>query len=589
MCDSISLSGYSPSYGLFQEVDALDKAGGWYKAFVIGVSGSGRRLRYKVHFSGWETTCDELASPDRLRARSLDAISGPKGDETVSQVTQLYAHLADFITPPPSARSVSGPRRLTSAIVSCHAADSAARTKERPEVCAFTRDEINLKPRVASKPPATSQQNRQILAFQKLKERTMRLGLQVGDGRLLQTVEHVMTSWNAQAVEKIVEFALDSIVDEQSDESDGDGCGLGGGASTELCHSANEIVCISSDSSSSSSSSSSSDNDNHDCGTAADSEVNHDHGSNNDALIPDPDADASGSDRDSASAAAASPPRADRSGPCTIASRSSRFFCTVKGCNGSWTTPGYMRHHELSSKHMAAVLQQRCDGHSAGDGDADGGGDGDGDNDGGGNDDDGGGGDDECPRFASTSTSSLSSPTAAPVLPKQPAVTSTFPNSTAFLQPSSVTVPCSSSRVKPSASASFGSCTSAGAIRLGRGCRRPKNDVLKSKEAVPGSAIAPAVRAADERISAPAHDAPERAADSESGHHDECMICFDGGDLLMCERSGCKNVAHFKCVGLSSPPKENERWECRNHVEGNRCGAKRKRQLIGVQLNRTDL
>ena len=49
----------------------------------------------------------------------------------------------------------------------------------------------------------------------------------------------------------------------------------------------------------------------------------------------------------------------------------------------------------------------------------------------------------------------------------------------------------------------------------------------------------------------------------DDGHDDECYICGDQGDLLMCE--GCPRCAHMACVGLQSIC-DDEDWYCRSCV-----------------------
>jgi hypothetical protein len=44
-------------------------------------------------------------------------------------------------------------------------------------------------------------------------------------------------------------------------------------------------------------------------------------------------------------------------------------------------------------------------------------------------------------------------------------------------------------------------------------------------------------------------------------HHDECFLCNDGGELVMCDM--CPHVYHLDCVGLDSMPKGT--WRCPWH------------------------
>eukprot|EP00794_Sanderia_malayensis_P005747 gene5747-6450_t len=47
------------------------------------------------------------------------------------------------------------------------------------------------------------------------------------------------------------------------------------------------------------------------------------------------------------------------------------------------------------------------------------------------------------------------------------------------------------------------------------------------------------------------------------GHEDECYICGDGGELIMCDKATCCKCYHLKCLTLSGMPRG--RWECPWH------------------------
>ena len=51
--------------------------------------------------------------------------------------------------------------------------------------------------------------------------------------------------------------------------------------------------------------------------------------------------------------------------------------------------------------------------------------------------------------------------------------------------------------------------------------------------------------------------------DEEEKNWDEyCYECEDGGNVMMCEE--CPKVAHYQCLGLSAPPKDD--WWCNDCV-----------------------
>ncbi len=36
---------------------------------------------------------------------------------------------------------------------------------------------------------------------------------------------------------------------------------------------------------------------------------------------------------------------------------------------------------------------------------------------------------------------------------------------------------------------------------------------------------------------------------------DDCFLCYDGGELVMCDVKDCRKVYHTNCLGLSATPK----------------------------------
>ena len=51
----------------------------------------------------------------------------------------------------------------------------------------------------------------------------------------------------------------------------------------------------------------------------------------------------------------------------------------------------------------------------------------------------------------------------------------------------------------------------------------------------------------------------EDAGGGEDDGDDECMVCGEGGRLIMCD--GCSNAAHTGCVSLAAVPAGD--WFCR--------------------------
>ena len=75
---------------VFEEVDAMNKQGKWFQAFVV----SGTASSKKVHFMGWQKSHDEEIPADKfdthIRARSAACEIGPRGKETADTVRQAY-------------------------------------------------------------------------------------------------------------------------------------------------------------------------------------------------------------------------------------------------------------------------------------------------------------------------------------------------------------------------------------------------------------------------------------------------------------------------------------------------------------------
>lgn len=53
-------------------------------------------------------------------------------------------------------------------------------------------------------------------------------------------------------------------------------------------------------------------------------------------------------------------------------------------------------------------------------------------------------------------------------------------------------------------------------------------------------------------------------AKTETGHEDECFICKDGGDLLLCDHPGCLKVYHLNCLDLDDVPSDS--FSCPRHI-----------------------
>lgn len=45
-----------------------------------------------------------------------------------------------------------------------------------------------------------------------------------------------------------------------------------------------------------------------------------------------------------------------------------------------------------------------------------------------------------------------------------------------------------------------------------------------------------------------------RKPDVKKSHDDDCFRCNEGGELIMCDKSGCPKAYHLNCLKLSKPP-----------------------------------
>ena len=51
----------------------------------------------------------------------------------------------------------------------------------------------------------------------------------------------------------------------------------------------------------------------------------------------------------------------------------------------------------------------------------------------------------------------------------------------------------------------------------------------------------------------------------ENFHEDECFLCKDGGELLMCDCRHCTKSYHLACLGRKQVPSKHAKWECPRH------------------------
>ncbi len=48
-------------------------------------------------------------------------------------------------------------------------------------------------------------------------------------------------------------------------------------------------------------------------------------------------------------------------------------------------------------------------------------------------------------------------------------------------------------------------------------------------------------------------------------HEDDCFVCGDGGELLLCDRQMCSKAYHLPCIGRKVVPPKHTKWECPRH------------------------
>jgi hypothetical protein len=524
----------------FQEVDAQDVHGVWYKAFVIAASGSGRRLKYKVHFSGWETVCDEIVAPVRLRLRTEDAEEGPNGAESEAQVRKLYPHFNIFTAPDlrPLLKE-SCRRQQPVASSTCHTAPYSEQPRHPPAADASPPHGAGAHAPTARKQKRQKPANQKIYkaleeatgrqkeAVQYLRQHARHVVQKMSDRRLLRAVQHVMRTWNARSLEAIFNHAIEFITDPIRGDND----------SSE----SDEVIWISS---------SSDEGDGNDSDAAPSAVV-----------IPDADSDAAGFPSHPALQDQPTVPPAqadtgighvqldvdrDAHAADTHASGApqQQTQCLVKGCGGHWTSKSNKMQHESSKKHMSALLRQRLQNASCGGTDAD---------------------------FVAAS---LASPSSAPGLPTAAAGAAVVVTTAAVLDASSAMLPPAPSAAKcapPTTHASLVDAPSA-ALQPSRGRGRLKQSRTNStaSEAASACTSAPATplspEAGEKNAGSSGEAAQEGGSDHGDGHASECMFCSDGGHLLLCEFAGCRHVAHLDCAGLSEQPAEEQPWFCSEHA-----------------------
>lgn len=57
----------------------------------------------------------------------------------------------------------------------------------------------------------------------------------------------------------------------------------------------------------------------------------------------------------------------------------------------------------------------------------------------------------------------------------------------------------------------------------------------------------------------------EEEDEAEDRHDDECFICRDGGELLLCDRKTCCRAYHLECISRKVVPPKSQKWECPWH------------------------
>jgi hypothetical protein len=541
MCD-VPAAGASPAtrcasdvtYELFQEVDSQDKdfvkSGVWFKAFIIKSSGSGKRLMYKVHFSGWGKDNDEHVSPDKLRMRTDGAEVGPRGDESVAEVTRMYAHVNLFIQPVSKEfRRLPNPERP--AVVRCNTASQDQELRRLEE-----------------------------LAVPVLKQELDAMAVRLGNRSMLHVVRKVMKQWNARSVRAIVKLALDELAPALA----GGGGGVGGGVSEGVCDlGAPEIICISSDD----------DSFDRDSPLAASEPKSFfeaakaleppnipttpikarsaNEGTAEAVIIADPDCDSVGRDDEPAPASSSSsshahlPLSSPRAASTSRPHRINITNCPVEGCTGSWTSELDKKKHENSVRHVAALLKQSVS---------------------------------APPPVLKQSVSAPPgvAPSAAPPLS---VLILDSVSSVADATPSTPSLPAAPAA---SATAACAATVSSAPPQPAPKRGRPKMQqqyLAKSSvfDTAPAAATAPVCCSSGDCASA-SSGSILRDAGFPDGHDDVCMVCHFGGELLMCDYQGCKNTSHLQCAGLNENPQDDEEWYCVQHSKSaSTCSSEKRR------------
>jgi hypothetical protein len=514
MCD-IPAAGASPAtrcasdvaYELYQEVDAQNKFGeGWFKAFIIKKSGFGKRLTYKVHFSGWGQDRDENLAPDKLRMRTEGAEVGPRGDELVAQIKSMYDHVHPFIP---------GVPQLVPPVVS-----KEFRRLPNPERPAVAR---------CNTAPLTHEESQRLeqLALHLLKQELFGITKQPRDQRLLESVRIVMRKWCAVSVPVIVEKALIEL-------------GLQGRvrggkeARSGLVCDNPEIICISSDDDSIDRDSSLAASkpkpffeaaNAHEPPSISTTPVkarNPSQGTAEAVIIADPDCDSVGRDNEPAPAPSSSVVAAPTSRP----HRNNRTKCPVQGCTGSWISVRDQRRHENGLRHVAAVLKESLS--------------------------------------ALPCAASVAAPSTAPPVPVL-----TLDSGSHHVADAIPSTPVVSAAPAASAAAACAVIVSSAPQQPAPKRGRPKKQQQypakpAALDAAPAAAI-PSVCCPSGDCASASSGSILRDAGEPDGHDDECMVCHLEGELLMCDYQGCKKTAHLKCAGLNENPEDDEAWYCALH------------------------
>ena len=83
-------------------------------------------------------------------------------------------------------------------------------------------------------------------------------------------------------------------------------------------------------------------------------------------------------------------------------------------------------------------------------------------------------------------------------------------------------------------------------------------------DSLPSLRLLLGVESAEEKQEKEEQGAGETAAEEAPSLSDNsCTVCGDGGDLLLCDRRGCRRVYHSACVGLKEAP---DVWDCPVHA-----------------------